>query len=122
MKLIKNTGSDRVVDELRQVLTPSASLDVASPAFSLFAFAELQDLLSKLDACRLVLPSANGIDLGLTGTDADRASRNTLQAPWLARECAKCYGVKTRLRRVMNVTGGPGRSVIDGVRGSWPPP
>ena len=57
MKLIKNTGSDRVIDELRQTLAPPSSLDLASPAFSLFAFAELRDLLEKLDACRVVLPA-----------------------------------------------------------------
>lgn len=98
MKLIKNTGADRVVDELRQALAPPASLDVASPAFSLFAFADLRDLLAKLDACRLVLPSATGIDLGLTGTEADRASRNNLEVPWLARECAKWIRAKVELR------------------------
>jgi hypothetical protein len=38
MKLINNTGSDRVIDELRQTLVPPSSLDLASPAFSLFAF------------------------------------------------------------------------------------
>ena len=59
MKLIKNTGSDRVIDELRQTLAPPSSLDLASPAFSLFAFAELRDLLEKLDACRVVLPATN---------------------------------------------------------------
>lgn len=57
MKLIKNTGSDRVIDELRRTLAPPSSLDLASPAFSLFAFAELRDLLEKLDACRVVLPA-----------------------------------------------------------------
>ena len=57
MKLIKNIGSDRVIDELRQTLAPPSSLDLASPAFSLFAFAELRDLLEKLDACRVVLPA-----------------------------------------------------------------
>lgn len=50
MELIKNSGSDRVIDELRQSLKPPASLDLASPAFSLFAFAELRDLLEKLDS------------------------------------------------------------------------
>ena len=48
MKLIRNTGSDRVIDELRQTLTPPSSLDLASPAFSLFAFGELRDLLDIL--------------------------------------------------------------------------
>jgi len=59
MRLIKNTGSDRVIDELRQTLAPSSSLDLASPAFSLFAFAELREVLEKLDACRVVLPETN---------------------------------------------------------------
>ena len=79
MKLINNTGSDRVIDELRQILTPKSSLDLASPAFSMFAFAELRDLLEKLDACRIVLPATNDSELGLTGSDTDRAFRNHLQ-------------------------------------------
>ncbi len=88
MKLIKNTGSDRVIDELRQILAPKSSLDLASPAFSLFAFVELRDLLEKLDGCRVVLPVTNDGELGLTGSDTDRAFRNHLQLRWLARECA----------------------------------
>src|SRR5450759_5894800 len=88
MKLIRNTGNDRVIDELRRTLAPPSSLDLASPAFSLFAFAELRDLLERLDACRVVLPATNGGDLGLTGSDTDRAFRNRLQLRWLARECA----------------------------------
>ena len=56
MRLIRNTGNDRVIDELRQTLATSSSLAVASPAFSLFAFAELRDLLEKLETCRIVLP------------------------------------------------------------------
>ena len=39
MKLIKNTGNDRVLDALRSSLTPSSKVDIATPAFSLFAFA-----------------------------------------------------------------------------------
>src|SRR5208337_3627284 len=97
MKLIKNTGSDRVVDELRQTLAPPSSLDLASPAFSLFAFAELRDLLEKLDTCRVVLPATNGDELGLTGSDTDRAFRNRLQLRWLAREC-RAWMKKVELR------------------------
>ncbi len=98
MKLIKNTGSDRVIDELRQTLAPPSSLDLASPAFSLFAFAELRDLLEKLDACRVVLPATNGDELGLTGSETDRAFRNRLQLRWLARECAAWIKKKVELR------------------------
>ncbi len=98
MKLIKNTGSDRVIDELRQILAPKSSLDLASPAFSLFAFAELRDLLEKLDGCRVVLPATNDGELGLTGSDTDRAFRNRLQLRWLARECAAWIKKKVDLR------------------------
>ena len=98
MKLIKNTGSDRVIDELRQTLAPPSLLDLASPAFSLFAFAELRDLLEKLDACRVVLPANNGDELGLTGSDTDRAFRNRLQLRCLARECAAWIKKKVEVR------------------------
>ena len=98
MKLIMNTGSDRVIDELRQTLAPSSSLDLASPAFSIFAFAELRDLLEKLDACRMVIPATAGHDLGLTGLETDRAFRNRLQLRWLARECAAWVKKKVDLR------------------------
>ena len=98
MKLIKNTGSDRVIDELRQALASESALALASPAFSLFAFAELREALEKLDGCRVVLPEANGSDLGLTGTENDRAFRNRLQVRWLARECAAWVKKKVDLR------------------------
>jgi hypothetical protein len=88
MRLIRNTGSDRAIDELRQNLPPQSSLDLASPQFSLFAFAELRKLLEQLSACRMVLPISADGDLGLGGADADRPFRNRLQLRWLARECA----------------------------------
>ena len=34
MKLIKNTGNDRVMDALHAGLTPAAKLDIATPVFS----------------------------------------------------------------------------------------
>jgi hypothetical protein len=66
MRIIKNIGTDRVYDELRSSLTPPALLNLASPVFSLFAYAELRDLLEKLGGCRVVL-QGNDNDLGLTG-------------------------------------------------------
>ncbi len=98
MKLIKNTGSERVIDELREALVPSSSLDVASPAFSIFAFAELRDLLDKLETCRVVIPATDGHDLGLAGSETDRAFRNRLQLHWLAHECAAWVKKKVEFR------------------------
>ena len=76
MRLIKNSGNDRVIDELRKALLPQSTLDIASPAFSLFAYAEVQGLIDKLGHSRLVLPTADGYDLNLLGSEAelDRAA------------------------------------------------
>lgn len=87
MRLIKNSGTDRVIDELRRCIAVGATLDVATPAFSLFAFRELHDLLSKIACSRLVLPAPHAGNLALLGTDTDRSSRNRLQTRWLAKQC-----------------------------------
>jgi hypothetical protein len=98
MKLIKNSGNGRVIDALRKALAPQSSLDIASSTFSLFAFAEVQALLEKLAHCCLVLQTAEGIDLNLLGSEADRPFRNRLQTRWLARQCAEWIKRKTEIR------------------------
>lgn len=103
MKLIKNTGSDRVIDELRQALVPPSSLDLASPAFSLFAFGEVRDLLSNLEKCRLILPSAEAGDLALLGSLSDRPFRNSLQTRWLAKQCSEWIEKKTEIKQAPGV-------------------
>ena len=97
MRLIKNTGGDRVVDEVRRTLTPPSSFNIASPVFSLFAFSELREFLERLDSCWIVLAN-NGESLGLTGTDADLAFRNRLNTHWLARDCAAWADRTVQLR------------------------
>jgi hypothetical protein len=97
MKLLRNTGADRVIDVIRPWITPGNQIDVVSPTFSLFAFAEVLRDLSKLSKARLVLPS-NGSDLTLLGTAADRGARNKLQSRWLARQCAIWLEQKVELR------------------------
>lgn len=88
MKLIKNAGNERVLDALSHSLTPQTTLAMASPAFSLFAFAELRQLLPKLVGCRLALPALPNPNLGLFGSEADRPFRNRLQMRWLATQSA----------------------------------
>jgi len=98
MKLINNTGTNRVIDELRQTAQPGLSLDIASPTLSLFAFFEIRDLLNHSTHSRLILPLDTDGDLMLLGSAADRAARNRLQAQWLARECTKWVQEKTEVR------------------------
>ena len=100
MKLIHNTGTDRVLDLMRPHLKRGNQLGCVTPSFSLFAFAELRDLLSELDRVQLILPPDNE-GLGFLGGEGDRAARNRLQARWLANQCAKWIGDKVELRRAL---------------------
>ena len=98
MKLLKNQGLDRVIDELRANLAAGGSLDVATPGLSLFAYGELRDLLQRLSACRLILPSAQANAQSLLGSDLDRGYRNQLSAHKLARNFSEwlCKGVDVK--------------------------
>ena len=98
MRLIKNNGNDRVVDELKSALKPGSRLDVATPALSLFAFAEVLPEVATLAQCRLLLPP-DGADLAVLGSDADRAARNRLQARWLAMRLAEWLHANSEVRR-----------------------
>jgi len=88
MRIVRNTGADRVVDLVRPWLGAGHHLDAVTPELSLFAFAELVGGLSRLERSRVVLPS-DGALLAPMGNDADRASRNRLMTRWLARCCAE---------------------------------
>ena len=98
MRLIRNTGNDRVIDLMRPALTPGGSLDVLSGSLSLFAFGELLQDLSALEGARLLLPP-EGSDLALLGGEADRPARNRLQGHWLAGKLAKWVASQTEVRR-----------------------
>src|SRR4051812_3038947 len=113
MKLLKNSGTERVVDDLRQNLTPDGALDIATPALSLFAFAELREQLTKLEASRLVLPGTASGELGLLGGRADRPFRNGLQSRWLAKECAAWLDAKAEVRKAVGTISQSTLSVTD---------
>ncbi len=100
MKLIPNLGNERVVDELQSCLRDHARLDLATSAFSLFAYAEVRELLERVEACRVVLPAHAGCDLSLLGTEGDRAFRNRLLVPWLAKQCRDWIARKAEIREV----------------------
>jgi len=100
MKLIRNTGTDRVIDLIKPHLGPGNQLDLITPTFSLFAFEQLRSSLFDLGRTQLVLPSDGG-SLELLGSDGDRAARNRLQARWLANQCSKWLTEKVDIRRAL---------------------
>ncbi len=97
MRFVVNAGQDRVVDHLRPSLKPGTGLDVASPSLSLFAWEELASALAAAGPVRAVVPQAVD-DLGLLGTASDRAARNRLQGPHLARTLATWLESKAEVR------------------------
>ena len=108
MKFVSNAGTDRVIDVMRPWLMPNSQLDVVSPSFSLFAFAEILAEAPGVFNARLVVPpllpeeeALTGVheQLGLLGTKADRAARNKLQAPWLARKLSAWVDAKAQVRQ-----------------------
>ena len=97
MKLVPNSGTDRVIDLVRPHLKPDSQMGCVTPSFSLFAFAELRDALAKLERVELILPTGDDA-LEFLGGGGDRANRNQLQARRLANQCADWLTSKVDLR------------------------
>ena len=98
MRLIRNTGSDRVIDLVREGLKPGDQLDAMTASLSLFAFEALLGEMSRLSSIRLLLPRA-GADLSMLGEEADRGARNQLRIRWLAARCVDWLQAKAEIRR-----------------------
>ncbi len=100
MKLVRNTGTDRVIDLLRSGLTAGRQLDIVTPVFSLFAFAEMRREVEELVQSRLLLPPASA-ELEFLGSESDRAARNRLQMRWLASRLAEWLQDRTEVKRAL---------------------
>ena len=100
MKLIHNSGTDRVIDLMRPYLKRGNQLGCVTPSFSLYAFAELREALSGLDRVQLILPPGDE-ELEFFGGEGDRVARNRLQTRWLANQCAQWISEKVDLRRAL---------------------
>lgn len=98
MRLVRNAGSDRVLDVVRSAVSDRARLDAVTRVVSLFALNELSDGAGKFSRCRFVLPPP-GSDLGLLGSAADRAARNRLQTRWIASRAANWIRTSVEVRR-----------------------
>ena len=98
MRIVSNSGMDRVVDLIQRWLQPGNHMDLVSESLSLYAFGELADQLSRMGSSRLVLPPVDD-ELGLFGGEEDRTARNRLQGRWLARRCADWVEKTVQLRR-----------------------
>ena len=98
MRLLRNSGADRALDLLREWIAPNAGVDIVSPTFSLFAFAEIRDALERIDRSRLVLGEPSSVASSLLGSEADIAFRGRLQGRWLAKSASEWISKKADIR------------------------
>jgi hypothetical protein len=98
MKILPNVGSERVIDHLTSECPAESRLDIATPEFSLFAYAALADILERIGGARVVLPTLEPEELQLFGTDADRPRRNRLQSQYLARRMGRWLSSRAEVR------------------------
>ena len=122
MKLIKNTGNDRVVDELRGSLATGAALDMATPVLSLHAFGELIPSLGNIESCRLVYPAALDLTSTLLGGETERPFRNRLRTralalqfeQWLRAKAEARFAAKALPQSLIAVRAGDNQRVLTG--------
>lgn len=98
MKLLTNTGTERVLDQLRDWFTSGTALDLMSPGFSLHAFAETRDIMVSTGPVRLLLGERAALPFSLFGGADDIVYRNKLQGRWLARAAHEWIENKTEIR------------------------
>jgi SNF2 family DNA or RNA helicase len=101
LRLVPNTGSDRVIDLVQPLISSGHQLDGVSGALSLFACGELLGGDEPPPTCRLVLPR----DLdghALVGANEDRAARNRLGARWLAAKMRAVIEQRAEVRLAKN--------------------
>lgn len=103
MRIVRNSGTERLLDFIKPSLGEAESLDMVTPRLSLFAFAELMPELNRLKQARLVLPAFEQPS-ELLGTAVDRPFRNRLQTRWLAkrfqewaRKCAQIRNAQSQI-------------------------
>ena len=100
MRVVGNTGNDRVIDLIRPLLNPGFQFDMATSSLSLFAFSEILNEVESLAHSRIVLPPG-GINISLLGTPVDRPQRNKLRLRWLAGHFIKWLSNKAEIRRAL---------------------
>ena len=88
MKLVRNSGQERVIDALREWISPGSTVDMMTSGFSIHAFGESRDVLSKVEKCRVILGASSADPLALSGGESDRVFRSRLQGRWLSKQAA----------------------------------
>ena len=101
MRLVKNSGNDRVLDVLASGLGEKCSFDCATSEFTLFAFGEVRHQLARCRNGRMLLPATAKAPTALLGTEHDRSYRNRFLSRWLARLLLEWLKAKCEVRMTL---------------------
>ena len=108
MKSLSNVGAERLGDALGESIDDGAKLSIISSYFTVFAYGELKEELSKVDEVRFLFSEPTFIkrmadskeprefevarrarEVGVGGSGLELTLRNNLNQRALARECAE---------------------------------
>lgn len=108
--LLDNKGQGKVGDALAEGIQANAHVSILSSLFSIYGYSSLKKQLEPAGVLRLLIPSndtsaASGKVqpfrvAGLTGSEADRRFRNSLNMAELARDCSQWLQQKAEIRAV----------------------
>jgi len=108
--LLDNKGQGKVGDILAEGIQANAHISILSSLFSIYGYSALKKQLEHAEVLRLLIPSndtpvASGNVkpfrvAGLTGSEADRRFRNSLNMAELARDCSRWLQQKAEIRAV----------------------
>ncbi|HOO45508.1 MAG TPA: SNF2-related protein, partial [Deltaproteobacteria bacterium] len=108
--LLDNKGQGKVGDVLSEGIQANANLSILSGLFSIYGYSVLKEQLARTGGLRLLIPSrdtpAGSLSeypfcmADLTGSEADRRFRNSLNLANLARECAEWLQQKADVKAV----------------------
>ncbi|MFN5944334.1 MAG: helicase-related protein [Phycisphaerae bacterium] len=101
MRVIPNTGNDRVFDVVQRCAAHAAALDLASSHMSLFGLNDLVTAMPEVRSLRAILP-ADHAHTALLGDSTDRARRNRFEARWLAKSLSETIDQFAAVRHAPN--------------------
>ncbi|MDA3862836.1 MAG: helicase-related protein [Deltaproteobacteria bacterium] len=100
-KIIDNKTLGSVVSELKENINDGSTLSVISNLFSLYAYEEMKENLSKIDKFKLLVPSCKTEENflnNLLGSELDRRLRNRLDLSHIAKEVSSWLKSKCEVR------------------------
>ena len=108
--LLDNKGQGRVGNALEKSIQANANVSILSSLFSIYGYSALEKKLNRTNTLRLLIPSGNTPTASkdvipfriteLTGGEADRRFRNSLNMNEIARRCSQFLREKAQIRTV----------------------